>query len=254
MRKLAEICRQVRASLPARAGRAVLGSSAMRLLIVEDDPLLASGLRDTLRREGYVVDAVPSAEHAEAALKVADIGLVILDITLPGMDGFAWLKRLRAAGGEQAVLVLTARDALADRVHGLRLGADDYLAKPFASEELLARVAALARRGRALRSRRIEHGPLMIDLDAKRALLAGKPLDLPQREHALLEFLFSNIEAIVSKERISSAIASWDEELSSNAVEVHISRLRAKLEPAGIRIRTVRGLGYLVEAWKDAKP
>jgi len=170
------------------------------------------------------------------------------------MDGFTWLKRLRSAGGEQSVLVLTARDALADRVHGLRLGADDYLAKPFASEELVARVSALARRGRALKSRRIEHGPLMIDLDAKRAMLAGRPLDLPQREHALLEFLFSNIEAIVSKERISSAIASWDEELSSNAVEVHISRLRSKLEPAGIRIRTVRGLGYLVEAWKDDKP
>jgi len=226
----------------------------MRVLIVEDDPLLASGLSDTLRREGYIVDAVPSAERADAALKVSDIALVILDIGLPGMDGFGWLKKMRAGGGEQSVLVLTARDALADRVHGLRLGADDYLAKPFAPEELLARVAALARRGRAIRSRRIEHGPLVIDLDAKRAMLSGKPLDLPQREHTLLEFLFSNIEAIVSKERISSAIASWDEELSSNAVEVHISRLRAKLEPAGIRIRTVRGLGYLVEAWKDAKP
>ncbi len=226
----------------------------MRVLIVEDDPLLAQGLTETLRREGYVVDAVRSAEHAEAALRVTGIDLVILDIGLPGIDGFAWLKRFRARGSEQAVLVLTARDALADRVHGLTLGADDYLVKPFAPEELVARVSALARRGRALRSRVIEHGPLTIDLARKRAMISGKPLELPQREHAILEYLFTNVDAIVGKDKISSAVASWDEQLSANAIEVHISRLRAKLEPAGIRIRTVRGLGYLVEAWKNAKP
>jgi two-component system OmpR family response regulator len=226
----------------------------MRVLIVEDDPLLAHGLSETLRRENYVVDAVGSAEHADAAVKVTDIDLVILDIGLPGMDGFAWLKRFRARGSEQAVLVLTARDALADRVHGLTLGADDYLAKPFAPEELVARVSALARRGRALRSRLVEHGPLTIDLARKRAMIDGKPLELPQREHAILEFLFTNVDAIVAKDKISGAVASWDEQLSTNAIEVHISRLRAKLEPAGIRIRTVRGLGYLVEAWRDEKP
>jgi two-component system OmpR family response regulator len=226
----------------------------MRVLIVEDDPLLAHGLSETLRRENYVVDAVGSAEQADAAVKVTDIDLVILDIGLPGMDGFAWLKRFRARGSEQAVLVLTARDALADRVHGLTLGADDYLAKPFAPEELVARVSALARRGRALRSRLVEHGPLTIDLARKRAMIDGKPLELPQREHAILEFLFTNVDAIVAKDKISGAVASWDEQLSTNAIEVHISRLRAKLEPAGIRIRTVRGLGYLVEAWRDEKP
>jgi len=226
----------------------------MHVLIVEDDPILAGGLTEKLRREGYVADSVPTAEQADTALKVSQIDLVILDIGLPGTDGFSWLRKMRANGGQQSVLVLTARNDVSNRVQGLTLGADDYLPKPYATEELLARVYALARRGRALKSRIIEHGPLTIDLDKKRAMLSGKPLDLPQREHTLLEFLFSNIEAIVSKERISSAIASWDEELSSNAVEVHISRLRAKLEPAGIRIRTVRGLGYLVEAWKDAKP
>ena len=226
----------------------------MRVLIVEDDPLLANGLTETLRREGYVADAVESAERADAALKVVDIDLVILDIGLPGADGFEWLKRFRARGGEQAVLVLTARDAVADRVYGLTVGADDYLAKPFATEEFMARVSALLRRGRVQRSRLIEHGPLTIDLARKRAMISGKPLELSQREHAILEYLFSNVDAIVGKDKIASAVASWDEELSPNAVEVHLSRLRAKLEPAGIRIRTIRGLGYLVEAWRDGKP
>ena len=222
----------------------------MRVLIVEDDPLLAGGLAEALRREGYVADSVPNADQADAALRVSNIDLVILDIGLPGLDGFSWLKRLRAGGGQQSVLVLTARQDVADRVQGLTLGADDYLPKPYATEELLARVGALARRGRAMKSRVIEHGPLSIDLDRKRATLGGKALDLPQREHAILEFLFSNIEAIVGKEKIAGAVASWDEDISPNAIEVHISRLRAKLEPSGIRIRTVRGLGYLVEAWK----
>jgi two-component system, OmpR family, response regulator len=226
----------------------------MRVLVVEDDPLLADGLTATLRREGYVADYVGTAEEAESALKVSDVDLIILDIGLPGMDGFSWLRRLRSRGGEQAVLVLTARDALADRVHGLKLGADDYLSKPFAPEELSARVSALARRGRAIRSRVIEHGPLTIDLARKRAIISGKPIDLPQREHAILEYLFSNIDAIVGKDKIAGAVASWDEHISANAIEVHISRLRAKLEPAGIRIRTVRGLGYIVEPWSDGKP
>jgi DNA-binding response OmpR family regulator len=226
----------------------------MRILIVEDDALLATGLTETLRREGYVVDSVDNAAAADAALRVSEIDLVILDIGLPKVDGFTWLRKFRARGGEQAVLVLTARDAVNDRVHGLTLGADDYLAKPFAPEELSARVAALARRGRAVRSRLIEHGPLTIDLARKRALVNGVPLDLSQREHAILEYLFSNIEAIVGKDKIAGAVASWDEQMSANAIEVHISRLRAKLEPSGLRIRTIRGLGYLVEAWSDEKP
>ena len=226
----------------------------MRVLIVEDDPLLANGLTETLRRAGYVADAVPSAERADSALKVTEIDLVILDVGLPGMDGFAWLKRLRSRGGEQSVLVLTARDAVADRVTGLTLGADDYLAKPFATEELVARVSALARRGRAMRSQVIEHGPLAIDLARKRATISGKPLELSQREQSILEYLFSNVDAIVGKDKIANAVATWDEQISPNAIEVHMSRLRAKLEPAGIRIRTVRGLGYLVEAWRDGEP
>lgn len=226
----------------------------MRVLIVEDEPVLANGLTETLRREGYVADTVASAEAADAALKVTAVDLIVLDIGLPGQDGFSWLKRLRSRGGQQAVLVLTARDALADRVQGLRIGADDYLAKPFATEELVARVSALARRGRALRSRVIEHGGLTVDLERKRAMIGGKPLELSQREYSILEFLFSNVGAIVGKDKIAGAVASWDEQISPNAIEVQISRLRTKLEPAGIAIRTIRGLGYLVEAPRHEKP
>src|ERR1700757_4560272 len=166
----------------------------MRVLIVEDDSILASGLTETLRRQGHVADAVNSAEGADAALKVTDVDLVILDIGLPRVDGFTWLKRYRAHGGGTSVLVLPARDAVADRVHGLTVGADDYLAKPFATEELIARVAALDRRGRATKARVIEHGPLTIDLARKRAMVNGTPLDLSQRELAILTHLFSNVE------------------------------------------------------------
>jgi two-component system, OmpR family, response regulator len=225
----------------------------MRVLIVEDDRLLANGLMETLRRAGYVADAVGSAEAADAALKVTDVDLIVLDIGLPGLDGFSWLRRLRGRGGQQSVLVLTARDALSDRVLGLNVGADDYLAKPFATEELVARVSALARRGRAMKSRVIEHGALVLDLERKRAVVDGKPLDLSQREYAILEYLFSNLGAIVGKDKIAGAVASWDEHISPNAIEVHMSRLRAKLEPAGVAIRTIRGLGYLVEAPDVAK-
>ena len=226
----------------------------MRVLIVEDDRLLANGLTETLRRAGYVADAVGSAEAADAALKVTDVDLIVLDIGLPGLDGFSWLRRLRGRGGQQSVLVLTARDALSDRVLGLNVGADDYLAKPFATEELVARVSALARRGRAIKSRVIEHGSLVLDLERKRAVVDGKPLDLSQREYSILEYLFSNLGAIVGKDKIAGAVASWDEHISPNAIEVHMSRLRAKLEPAGVAIRTIRGLGYLVEAPDVAKP
>ncbi|HWH40829.1 MAG TPA: response regulator transcription factor [Usitatibacter sp.] len=225
----------------------------MRVLIVEDDRLLANGLTETLRRAGYVADAVGSAEAADAALKVTDVDLIVLDIGLPGLDGFSWLRKLRGRGGQQSVLVLTARDALSDRVLGLNVGADDYLAKPFATEELVARVSALARRGRAIKSRVIEHGALVLDLERKRAVVEGKPLDLSQREYAILEYLFSNLGAIVGKDKIAGAVASWDEHISPNAIEVHMSRLRAKLEPAGVAIRTIRGLGYLVEAPDVAK-
>lgn len=225
---------------------------AMRILVVEDDPLLADGLLQTLRRQGYKADGVSSAEQALKTVDQDSFGLVILDVGLPGMDGFELLKRWREAGVQVPVLILTARDALGDRVHGLNLGADDYLTKPFATEELLARVAAIARRVRNVATMRREHGPLVLDQNARRAWLHGEALDLPLREWAVLEFLLDKVERVVSKDQIVSAVCSWDEDLSPNAVEVYVSRLRTKLEPSGITIRTVRGFGYMLEAWHGA--
>jgi len=148
------------------------------------------------------------------------------------------------------VLMLTARTAVGERVHGLDLGADDYLAKPFAMDELSARVRAVIRRAQAQAAPRIVHGPLTVDKLAKRAYLAGEPLEVTAREWAVLQVLLAKVEKIVSKDSIINAVADWDEELSLNAIEVYVSRLRKKFEPAGIHIRTVRGLGYMLEEFK----
>jgi len=224
------------------------------ILIVDDDAELSGMVVELLQREGWATHAVLTGGDGERDLAALHPEIVLLDVMLPDANGYDLCRRWRAQYPALGVVMLTARGDPLDRVLGLEIGADDYLAKPFESRELVARVQALARRGRAVRSRLIEHGPLTIDLAKKRALVNGVPLDLSQREHAILEYLFSNIEAIVPKDKIASAVASWDEHMSANAIEVHISRLRAKLEPTGIRIRTIRGLGYLVEAWSDAKP
>ncbi len=227
----------------------------MRTLIVEDDPLLADGLAQLLRGAGFNADFVGSAEQAEAALSAESFDLMVLDIGLPGMDGLELLTRLRARHNPIHVLMLTARDALNERVRGLNLGADDYLTKPFAAVELLARVNALVRRSRGQAGQRREFGPLALDEEARRAWLGGQPIELPQREWAILQFLLDNPERVLSKERIVAAICTWDRDMSVNAVEVYISRLRTKLEPGGIRIRTVRGLGYMLEnPVHDPKP
>jgi two-component system OmpR family response regulator len=179
--------------------------------------------------------------------------VIILDVGLPGIDGFEVLRRLRAAGDRTPVLVLTARDALDDRIHGLDLGADDYMAKPFEMAELAARVRALVRRSQAQTGPKIVHGPLVLDTLARRAQLAGAPLDLAAREWAVLEVLLARVEKIVSKEAIIQAVASWGEELTPNAIEVYVSRLRAKLDSAGVKIRTVRGFGYMLEEYREKK-
>lgn len=228
-----------------RAGRL----SAMRILIVEDDSTLASGLARVLEGEGHAVDVVSRGEDALAAAQQERFDLLILDIGLPGIDGFETLRRLRATGARVPVLILTARDAVDDRVRGLDLGGDDYMPKPFAAPELAARVRALIRRSQARGGPRVEHGPLVLDTAARRAFLAGEPLELAAREWAVLEVLLANVERIVSKERIIQAVAGWGEELSPNAIEVYVSRLRAKLEPAGVRIRTVRGFGYMLQEY-----
>ena len=219
----------------------------MRIMIVEDDAALARGVARILESEGYAVDVVARGEQAILAAAQERFDLVMLDVGLPGMDGFEVLRRLRAQAERVPVLLLTARDAVDDRVHGLDLGADDYVAKPFAMSELAARVRALIRRSQAQAGPKVVHGPLLLDTVARRAFLNGEPLELAGREWAVLEVLLAKVERVVSKEAIIQAVANWGEELSLNAIEVYVSRLRAKLEPAGIRIRTVRGFGYMLD-------
>ncbi len=225
----------------------------VRILIVEDDAALASGIARILEGEGHAVDVMAKGEQAVLGARQERFDMMILDVGLPGIDGFEVLRRLRAAGDRTPVLVLTARDALDDRIHGLDLGADDYMAKPFAMPELAARVRALVRRSQAQTGPKIVHGPLVLDTLARRAQLVGAPLDLAAREWAVLEVLLARVEKIVSKEAIIQAVANWGEELTPNAIEVYVSRLRAKLEPAGVKIRTVRGFGYMLEEYREKK-
>ena len=225
----------------------------VRILIVEDDAALATGIARILEGEGHAVDVMSKGEQALAGVQQERFDMIILDVGLPGIDGFEVLRRLRATGQKIPVLVLTARDALDDRIHGLDLGADDYMAKPFAMPELAARVRALVRRSQAQTGPKIVHGPLVMDTLARRAQLGSDPLELAAREWAVLEVLLARVEKIVSKESIIQAVASWGEELTPNAIEVYVSRLRAKLEPSGIKIRTVRGFGYMLEEFRDRK-
>lgn len=219
----------------------------MRIFLAEDDNILADGLTRSLRQASYAVDLAKTGAEADAALEREDYSLVILDIGLPGIDGFEVLRRLRQRKYYVPVLILTARDGLDDRVRGLDLGADDYLVKPFALPELKARVRALLRRGQAGKKPQLSHGDLTLDTVGRRAWVKEKPFDLTVREWSLLEFLLMNSGKVVSKEDIVEALCGWDDELSLNAVEVYVSRLRSKLESAGAKIRTVRGFGYLLE-------
>lgn len=224
---------------------------AVRILIVEDDASLATGLANILRAEAHVVDIVRTGERCVLATQQEHFDVVILDLGLPGIDGYQVLQRMRRSGSRTPVLILTARDELADRVRGLDAGADDYMTKPFAAPELAARVRALVRRSRAQADPMKRHGPLELDTAARRATLEGVPLELAAREWAVLEVLLAHVAKVVSKDKIIQAVAGWDEELSPNAIEVYVSRLRSKLERAGIRIRTVRGFGYLLEDFAD---
>ncbi|HMN63477.1 MAG: response regulator transcription factor [Burkholderiaceae bacterium] len=220
----------------------------MRVLIVEDDPLLADGLTRTFNGHGFVADTVDNGRSADILLERDPFDLVVLDVGLPGIDGFEVARRARQRGSTVPILMLTARDAVHDRVHGLNVGADDYVQKPFDKDELLARAHALVRRSRAQRHDTISHGRLVMDCAARRCFVDGAALDLPPREWLMLEYLLRNVERVVNKRQIVAAMCRWDEDMSDNAVEVYVSRLRAKLEPHGIRIRTVRGFGYMLQA------
>ena len=229
------------------------GSPTVRLLVVEDDEQVGSGLVAGLSQEGFSVLRVPSGEEALVACTSGDYDLVLLDIGLPGIDGFEVLRRLRDARRAMPVLMLTARDAIGDRVHGLDLGADDYMTKPFALPELAARVRALVRRSSSRSSPRLVHGPLALDLANRRAYIGGEALDLAGREWEVLILLLERVEKVVSKDAFIDAMTGFEDELTPNAIEVYISRLRAKLDPAGIRVRTVRGFGYMLEEYKEPK-
>src|SRR5438552_12160455 len=218
----------------------------MRILVVEDDSLLAQGLTRVLARAGHAVDQVETGIQADKALRVASYGLVVLDIGLPDIDGFEVLRRLRSRHSATNVLVLTARDAVEDRVHGLDLGADDYLTKPFSVAEFEARVRALLRRNAPLDAC-MSVGGLTVDIAAKRVRVNDKPIDLTPREWALLELFLARPGRVLSKDQIAERLLGFDEPLSANAIEVHVSRLRMKIETAGVLIRTVRGFGYLWE-------
>jgi len=216
----------------------------MRLLVVEDDRLLAEGLISVLTRAGHAVDHAASGKYADALLARTVYGLVVLDVGLPDIDGFEVLRRVRARRSPTSVLVLTARDAIEDRVHGLDLGADDYLTKPFSVTEFEARVRALLRRSLPPETQWSVAG-LTVDPSAKRVRVHDRVVDLTPREWALLELFLTRPGRVLSKEQIGESLFNLDAELSPNAIEVHVSRLRAKIEPAGVRIRTVRGFGYL---------
>jgi two-component system OmpR family response regulator len=223
---------------------------AMRILVVEDDSLLAQGLTRVLTRAGHAVDKADTGTQADRALRAASYDLVVLDIGLPDIDGFEVLRRLRLRHAAANVLVLTARDAVEDRVHGLDLGADDYLTKPFSVTEFEARVRALLRRS-SLPVGAVSVGRLVVDVEAKRIRINGTPVDLTVREWALLELFMARPGRVLSKEQIAQQLADYDSQLTPNAIEVYVSRLRAKIETAGVRIRTVRGFGYLWETMDD---
>jgi len=219
----------------------------MRILIAEDDPILADGLLQTLRQSGHAVDWVKNGGEADAALGANDFDLLILDIGLPKMSGYEVLKRLRARDSRLPVLMLTARDGVDDRVRGLDLGADDYLAKPFELAELKARVRALTRRGLAGGPTLLRHGALTYDQVGRVARISGDAIELSAREVSLLEIFLQRAGRLVSKDQLVGHLCEWGEEVSGNAIEVYVHRLRKKLEPGGVRIVTVRGLGYSLE-------
>jgi two-component system, OmpR family, response regulator len=218
----------------------------MRILVVEDDGLLSRGLTRVLSRAGHAVDQVETGVQADRSLRAASYDLVVLDIGLPDIDGFEVLRRLRTRRSAANVLVLTARDAVEDRVHGLDLGADDYLTKPFSLTEFEARVRALLRRT-SLPAGVVSVGRLTVDSEAKCVRIDEATIELTVREWALLELFMARPGRVLSKEHIAQQLADYDAHLTPNAIEVYVSRLRAKIERAGVHIRTVRGFGYLWE-------
>ena len=220
----------------------------MRILIAEDDRVLADGLLRALRGTGAAVDHVTSGSEADAALMTnKEFDLLILDLGLPKLHGLEVLRKLRTRGSTLPVLILAAADSVDERVKGLDLGADDYMAKPFSLQELEARVRALVRRRMGAANDAIKHGPLTYDQSGRVATIDGVMVDLSARELGLLEVLLQRAGRMVSKDQLVERLCEWGEEVSNNAIEVYVHRLRKKIEKGPIRIATVRGLGYCLE-------
>jgi DNA-binding response OmpR family regulator len=220
----------------------------MRILVVEDDPMIGKTLQQALQQDGYAVDWVTDGRAAQEALATgADAyAMVLLDLGLPRKSGIELLRELRREGNRVRVLVVTARDAVADRVAGLDAGADDYLTKPFSLDELTARMRALLRRDVVREDNVLRHGTLVLDPVSHRVTKDGQPVELSAREFALLAALLERPGAALSKAQLEERIYRWGEEVESNAVEVHVHNLRKKL--GNETIRTLRGIGYALSA------
>ncbi len=217
----------------------------MRLLLVEDDEILGDGLVAGLTMEGYVVDWLVNGKQADEALKLNRYELIVLDLNLPDMPGMDILRALRTRKDETPVMVLTAKDTVTDRVLGLDSGADDFVIKPFELDEVCARLRALARRSEGRSVPTIEYKGVVLDPAAHQVTYHGEKVDLSQKEFEILNFLLGHIGKVISKPRLEESLYSWHADVESNTVEVHVHRLRKKLDPA--LIRTVRGVGYIID-------
>lgn len=220
----------------------------MRILVVEDDSLVACGLKQGLSQAGYTVDVADSAEAAEAYLQIEGFDLAVVDLGLPQADGMTLIGRLRSRGNPLPVLILSARGSMEDTISGLDIGADDYMTKPFRLPELSARIRALIRRAHSIADACLHHNGLTLDTGSRTASVNGQALELTRREWAILETLLMASPSVVSKDRLVQSLAGWDKDITPNAIEVHVSRLRGKLAEGRIEIRTVRGIGYRIDA------
>lgn len=221
----------------------------MRLLLVEDDEILGDGLVAGLTMEGYAVDWLTNGRLADEALKINSYELIVLDLNLPDMDGLSILRAMRSRKDETPVMVLTAKDTIPDRVLGLDSGADDFVIKPFELDEVCARLRALARRSEGRSVPTIEHKGIVLDPAAHQITWHNEKIELSQKEFEILSFLMSNIGKVVSRARLEESLYSWNSDIESNTVEVHIHHLRKKLDPS--LIRTVRGVGYIIDNDED---
>ena len=219
----------------------------MRVLITEDDQALSEALTFALGQAGYAVDRVANGAAADEALKGDVFGLLILDLGLPKLDGLEVLKRLRRRNTSMPVLILSGRENPEEKVTGLDLGADDYLVKPFSLNELLARVRALLRRGTGATPSVLNYGSLSYDTVARTAAVQGKAVPLSAHETGVLEVLLHRFGRVVSKEQLVEQLYSYDKEVSQNAIEVYVHRVRKKISGAGVTVRTLYGRGYLLE-------